>query len=287
MPNTQSRREGKFAKYDAMSTEELQQLLREDASKSEGEESDTEVLFYVMDVLAKRRKARNEGKSPEEAWESFLENYYTDDGTPDDSEDAPVPPQRSVFRRWMKGLIAAAAMLVVLIGGSATAKAMGGDLWRTIVFTTKEAFHFRSVRETTETVEPVTVFQDSFESIQEALDQFHITTSPVPTWIPEGYVESEVVVTQIPKRRAFKVDYQSGEKLIVIRIGDYVSSYPTQFERSGDLIEIYESNGVEYYIFPNYDILNAVWINENFECSISGPVTLEEMERMIDSIGKE
>ena len=70
MPDTQNRNEDVFAKYNAMSTEELQQILREDASKPEGqEETSTEALFYIMEVLAQRRRARNEGKTPEEALE--------------------------------------------------------------------------------------------------------------------------------------------------------------------------------------------------------------------------
>ena len=81
MPDSLNRRDEKFAKYDAMSTDELQQILRDDASNSEGAESDTETLFYVMEVLAKRRQARNEGKSPEEALESFKQNYYTENDT--------------------------------------------------------------------------------------------------------------------------------------------------------------------------------------------------------------
>ena len=81
MPDTNERREREFAKYEAMSTEELQQLLREDASKPVGEESDTDALFYIMEVLAKRRKERNEGKSAAEALESFKNKYYTETET--------------------------------------------------------------------------------------------------------------------------------------------------------------------------------------------------------------
>lgn len=94
MPDTRNRRDNEFAKYDAMSTEELQQLLREDASKPVGEESDTDALFYMMEVLAKRRKERNEGKSPEEALESFKMHYHTDNEISSDSESVPAAPDR-------------------------------------------------------------------------------------------------------------------------------------------------------------------------------------------------
>ena len=46
MPENQNRNEDVFAKYSAMSTAQLQQILREDASKPEGqEETSVEALF--------------------------------------------------------------------------------------------------------------------------------------------------------------------------------------------------------------------------------------------------
>ena len=51
MPNMQDRKANRFSRYDAMSTEDLQAFLREDASKQMGEESDTEEILYVMDVF--------------------------------------------------------------------------------------------------------------------------------------------------------------------------------------------------------------------------------------------
>ena len=54
MPDIQDRKDSRFSRYDAMSTEDLQAFLREDASKPMGEESDTKEILYVMEVLAKR-----------------------------------------------------------------------------------------------------------------------------------------------------------------------------------------------------------------------------------------
>lgn len=48
MPDIQDRKDSRFSRYDAMSTEDLQAFLREDASKPMGEESDTKEILYVM-----------------------------------------------------------------------------------------------------------------------------------------------------------------------------------------------------------------------------------------------
>lgn len=286
MPDTRNRRDSEFAKYDAMSTEELQRLLREDASKPVGEESDTDVLFYVMEVLAKRRKERNEGKSPEEALESFKKHYNTENKISSDSESVPVAPKRRSIGRWLQGLAAAAAILVFIIGGSITAQAMGFDLWEIIAKWTQETFHFGYYGDVEESDDPSPDYANPCASLQEALDKNSITAALVPTWIPNGYIEDAVEITQTPKHRAYKARYECGENIIAIRIAEYLDSYPMQIEKSDDLIEIYSSNGVDYYIFQNYNQLKAVWNNEHFECYIAGPITISEMKEMIDSIGK-
>ena len=286
MPDTRNRRDDEFAKYDAMSTVELQQLLREDASKPVGEESDTDVLFYVMEVLAKRRIEQNEGKSPEEALESFKKHYNTDNEISSDSESVPATPRRRSIGRWMQSLAAAAAILVFIIGGSITAHAMGFDLWEIISKWTQETFHFGYVSDTSESNAPDKEDTQSYTGLQDALLASDIQISLAPTWLPNGYIEMDVKTEDTPIQRRYAVVYQSGENTIRIRIVDYLSGTPSQIEKSDALLEIYSVSGINYYIFENNGQLQAVWINQNFECYISGPLTLSEIKEMIDSIEK-
>lgn len=278
MPDTQN---SKFAKYDSMSTEELQQILREDASKSEGEGSDPDALFYVMGVLAQRRK---DGKSPEEALKSFKENYCGKSSSP--SKSAPVDVKRCGARRWARGAIAVAAVLVLIIGGSLTARAIGFDLWGTIAKWTQETLHLGHWGEADGDYAPSHNFTHPCASLQAAMDENNVTTSLVPTWIPEGYEEVDVQTEETPSQRRVVAKYQSGENEIRIRIVDYLNGAPVQVERSDSLIEMYSSNDIDYYIFNNFEELKAVWINGKYECYIIGPLTVSEMEKMIDSIEK-
>lgn len=287
MPDSKNRRDLELAKYEAMSTEELQALLREDASKPEGEEVDEGVLFCVMEVLAKRRQARNEGKSPEEALESFVMNYMPED------EDAPGTERESTVRsfkpnarRWMSGLVAAAAMLVLVFGMSLTANAFGFDIWEIIVQWTQETFHFSYATDATDSREPHKEDASIFEGLQMALDDYDISTKIVPTWIPEGYDEADVQIFDTPKQRQFVAMYQRGDDSIRIRIANFLDGDPEQIEQSDSLIEVYSLGETTYYIFDNEDQLQAAWITDNFECYISGPLTLSEIKTMIDSIEK-
>ena len=286
MPDTRNRRDDEFAKYDAMSTEELQQLLREDASKPVGEESDTDVLFYVMEVLAKRRKERNEGKSPEEALESFKKHYNTENEISSDSERVPAAPKRSGIGRWMKGLIAAAAVFAFVIGGSLTANAMGFDLWEVIAKWTQETFHFGYASDSIDSNAPSPDDMQPYASLQAALDDYKITANLVPHWIPNGYVEVELETENTPLQRRIFAKYQSGDSAFRIRIVDYLNGAPSQAEQSDTTYEVYPSAGVNYYIIYNEEQIQAIWIIENYECCISGDLTLSEIKTMIDSIEK-
>ena len=287
MPNIQDRNDNRFSRFDAMSTEELQAFLRKDASKPVGEESDTKEILYVMEVLARRRKEQQEGKDPAKALASFKHNYYKENETPSISESVSVAHKRSSSGRWKRGLVAAvAAIFILVIGNSITVSALGFDLFAIIAKWTQETFHFGYAGQTNETNAPSPNFAHPCASLQEALDHYDVAVKIVPTWIPDEYIEGDIRITDTPKQRVFQGIYLSGEKYIVIRIADYLDSEPLQVEQSEALIEIYSSNGIEYYIFDNEEQLQAVWINKSFECHISGTISLSEMKAIIDSIRK-
>ena len=287
MPTIQGCKDDRFSRFDAMSTEELQAFLRKDASKPEGEESDTKEILYVMEVLARRRKEQQEGKAPAEALASFKNKYYTENETPSISESVPVAHKRSSRGRWKWGLVAAvAAIFILVLGNSITASALGFDLFAIIAKWTQETFHFGYASDHDETNAPNKDSTEVYTGLQSALDDYDITIPLVPTYFPAGYSEAEIRTQDSPKQRLFAAKYQYGENTIRIRIADYLDGFPSQVEQSDTLIEIYRVGEIDYYIFDNNGQLQTVWINKNFECFISGPLTLSEIKAMIDSIEK-
>lgn len=66
-----------FSKYDNMTTESLEEILRLDASAADGDATDTGLLIHIMEVLASREKSNSTGKSALEAWESFQQDYMS------------------------------------------------------------------------------------------------------------------------------------------------------------------------------------------------------------------
>ena len=222
-----------------------------------------------------------------EALESFKQNYHTENETPYISESVPVARKRSNSGRWKRGLVAAvAAICILVIGNSITASALDFDLFAIIAKWTQETFHFGLAGQPDGTNAPSPNFAHPCASLEDALIENKVTLALVPTWMPGGYEEYDIKTVENPMQRQFIAHYKSGDNSVRIRITEYLDDHPAQFEKSDLLIEIYKSSGIDYYIFDNEGQLQAIWLNQNFECYISGPITLSEMKLMIDSIEK-
>lgn len=285
MPENQHREDAKRALYETMRTEELQQLLREDASKPLGEGSDTDALLCMMEVLAERRNEQNKGKTPQEALGSFKTNYYTEKRNSFDSESNAASGKHRIGGRWKRDLIAAAAAICIIVAGnSITARALGVDLWQIIAKWTQETFHWEYAGQIGESSEPSLEYTNPCSGLQEILESSEISAKLVPTWIPDGYVEIDVRMENTPAQRRFAAKYERDGKTIRIRIVDNLSGAPTQIEQSESLVEVYNLHGIEYFIFKNHDQLRATWIDGNYECYIMGKLEISEIKEMINSI---
>lgn len=271
-----------FSKYDTMETAELEEILRLDAALPEGAESDTELLLYVMGVLADRRRNNGvAGKTAFEAWESFEKNYMPGE---EENEVSPAKKSRILLAPWMRRAIAAAAIFALLVCLPLSANALGlEDLWDIIARWAKETFSFVS-GEDTEYSEPTPDSREEFTSLQDALIKSNRDPSIVPTWIPEKYTLTNITKNVSPSRESFIAYYTYNSSELMIHIKTYLNTDPAHVEIDEDLIEIYQSANTDFFIFQNMDNLKAVWICNNYEGRISGNIAIEDLKQMIDSI---
>ena len=276
MSEKQSRGIGDLSKYDAMTTEELEEILRLDAQTPEEQESDTETILYIMEVLAARKRNNGHpGKTALEAYESFKQNYM-----PKVDKIEASTKTKIAFPRWLRSLAATVAVLAILLIGSVTAQAFGINIWETVVKWTRETFHFG------EGDSSYTNDELPYSSLQEAIGKSNGAVSLVPTWIPDGYIMTAITVDRSPLQTVYKAKYTHGEQVLRITVQDYLDEIPVYVEQSDGLIEEYEVSGITYYLFENYEYSRAVWLYESYECDISGEVTIDELKKMIDSIQK-
>lgn len=285
MSENRSRGSRDFSKYDAMKSEDLEEILRLDADAPEGTEADTELLLYVMGVLAdRRRNSCHTGNTAQEAYESFMQNYLSDE---DDIEVAPKTESKPVVRsaRWLRRITAAAAVLAVVLLSTLAVDAFGIDVWGTFAKWTKETFHF-TTGEKTEIDEPNPDSELPYASLQEALEDYFIFESLAPTRIPDGYVLTAIKVDENPLQKMFIAFYENGEKELKITVRSYMNTHPEQIEKSDGFVKTCIKDDVEYFFFSNLHRARVVWINDSYECYISGDVTIDELTMMIDSIKK-
>lgn len=281
MSENQNRGGRDFSQYDTMTTQELEELLRFDIDAPEGEEPDVELILYVLEVLNKRGRIKEVvGDRAQEAYESFKQDYFPEDVH---IEEEPKRVVRRPLRLVRRLTTAAAAVLVFVLLGSVTASAFGFNIWRAVAVWAQETFHFES-GEQVEIDNPNPDIDLPYESLEDAIYTLEMATGIVPTWIPKGYDLIDLRITENPLQKVYFAVYQDGEKYLKITVRSYLSGSPEQIEQGEGNADTEIIDGEKYYYFSNNDQNQVAWINGSYECYISGDVTIDQLEKMVNSI---
>lgn len=133
---------------------------------------------------------------------------------------------------------------------------------------------------------PVTTIQEE-GTIFEVMEKYGVDKKIFPTWIPEGFVQTDINVVTDSRYNTidFNVTYEKG----VCSLGFSTmrllpGSEGSIIEKDSRPVEKYTSGGVEYYLMYNLSQVDAVTIVDNTEIFFNGDVTKDEMKKMIDSI---
>lgn len=273
-----------FSKYDSMTMEELDEVLWFDPESPDDEEPDVELLLYVLEVRANRRRDNNEvtGNTTLEDYEAFKRDYMIDVEDIETEQPAEDKPKIKPLR-WLRGLVAAAAVVVFVLLGTVTANAFGFDVWKVVATWAQETFHLSGEGQG-ELDEPNPDRELEYESLEDALYRVEGKTNLVPTWIPDRYELIEINILENPMQKIYSALYQNGDKSLKITVQSYLNSNPIQLEQSDGCFEIYHVSGIKYYFFVDNSCTQAAWINGSYECFISGELTIEELKEMINSI---
>lgn len=305
-----------YSKYDKMSTESLEELLRLDAELPDGEGSDIDEILYISEVIAKRDREQPTGRYSEAdvdaAWETFQTKYLPyatdsrslydfDDDEPGSTKaitpDRPSPSGKKRIsargRRRLGRLASIAAAIALLIGiMTVTAYAMGYDLWGVIAQWTKDTFTFVSVskvNDAEESLTDATLNNGEYADLQAALDAYKITEPLAPKWIPDGFRISEVVVNEnsSPDYVIFNTCYKADTKSIIVQIKmhhnqDNVSF--TTWQKDDMNVDTIIISDCTFYTMQNAGRECAIWTNGPFECTINGNISSDELLKIVESI---
>ena len=269
------------SRYDCMTTEDLQEILRKHAHNELDTEPDTEELFKIMEVLSVRRQNADSPafRSDEEAYAEFCKHYMP-------KENKSSHPKVITFSNRVFKMVAAvlAIVFVLAVGTTLTAKAFHLDIWSKFASWTEDIFQLADSAQGTTAANPEKENNLELKSLQDALTQAEITEKLVPTWIPDGYKSKDLKISNTPRALTINAAFEKNDEKLIINIRRTIGTPANQVETSDDLIEIYTVSNIDYYIFSNNAKLQAVWVIGEFECIIGGNITLEEMKQMINSI---
>ena len=270
-----------YSHYDSLPTEELQEILRKHANGELQTEPDTDELYYIMEVLARRREEQDPQafRSDEEALADFRKYYMP-------QEKNVVPSKVIRFPSCAFKAVAAVlvAVLIFAVSTSITAEAFHIDIWSKFANWTKEIFQFTDLPQGTTAANPEKEYNVELKALQDALTQEGIEEKLAPTWMPEGYKSVDLQIVSTPRVRNISAVYEKDGSDLIIKIRQTIGVQAPQVEKNDDFLELYVVDGVEYYIFSNTETLQVAWSIGEFECIIGGKITLEEMKKMIDSI---
>ena len=281
---------------EAMSVEELEDLLRQDFVATGDELPDADYLLEILEVI-QWKEAQESGTAPVDttaALKEFKEEYVghedvwlSDSDLPstfDEQSAQPAAHREPRQGRKLRHLLAAAAAIVVVIG--LVPAAFGVNIFKIFASWTADTFGFDNSDTPPVIATPVIDGDDPYIDMRVA-SAAETSLSVIPVWAPEGTVPLDA--TQVVKKTEstrIKSSYSmdNGEFSIVVTVYHSQINYTGEYQKDDEAVVVYESGGVTHYIFSNLDETIVSWINGNVECMIHGNLSTAQAEKMIDSI---
>ncbi|MCL2200593.1 MAG: DUF4367 domain-containing protein [Oscillospiraceae bacterium] len=289
----------RYPNLENLSLDELQTLIRQDFYSTEC--TDMDYIAAILEVMEKK-EAENPNHVPidvKAAWKDFEENYIGKESAylhllPADEifEAKPSVSKSTATRRRSPvklARIAAIVVMAVMFLGVFTAQALGHNVFQSIAQWTSDVFTFGGSGGEVETG-PLFLenpYDRQYKSLQDVIDEIGVTVSVIPTWYPEGFVQTQLNVVAFYERVMIHALFEQEENALTIAvIINYAPVYGSVFfhEKDDRTVEEYRSHGIAHYIMTNYDRAVAVWLNEYAEVSIQGDISETYLRKMITSI---
>jgi hypothetical protein len=257
----------------ARSTEQLEQELTELMLA----DSDSDEVLDLIDAYfaeLEKRDPCKAGISAEASLRDFHEKY--DFLFPEPSGEQHTQSRRPRFRRSL--LVAAVVVVMVSL---LSAPVFGTNVFQVIADWTSETFGFHTSA-SGETVSISVSDSETYLSLQDALDAYHISPAPIPQVLPEGYVQVELLAAA--DGSSFTAAYQLGEDSFCITVSKLDALTQQRIEKDPGDPELYFVGGIDVYIMENEGRYNAAWTTSEYEYAILGVSSKEVLYAMLNSI---
>lgn len=292
------------SRYEEYSVEELRAALDSIFdSTDEFSDSNVEQMDEIMAVLDKKDPL-SQRYTAEESWKHFQENYReelsrlgvrtTGEVMEKESEKAgevdtavvvPVIRARRTIteptdaeakhgrssRKLLRAALFAAAVVALMVVVTVSAAAAGINIWGWVPVLNGGTFQY-------------TTADSISQDIPKALKQAGIDKPMYPTWLPDGFKLEEQHIS-LEEPITINSVYLFKSFVLTISIKEIVDlSQSGLIEVNSSDYQTYLSHGVRHDIITNNSLLVATWYVDNLLIRISGEITPDEMERIIDSV---
>ncbi len=283
----------KMKQYDDYSVEELKAALQRYFMFSDLDDEAVDEMERILAVLRKKAPLQHP-HTVEEKWAEFKEEHAAEFaalGIRRDTETEEVvekEPENTVkmiqpeakpaknhsnrLQGFLRVGLIAAAVVVLMVVFTVAASAMGFNLWGWVPVWGDEVLSF----------EPESTENPHAEYIPDVLKRLGITEPLYPTWLPEDMKRETITVFEKPLLLTEK--YKGNDRRLIITISPTSGSETTDYQKEDNPPQEYVAGNTVHYIFDNTNEMTAVWYTENYSTLIVGSVSLEEMQRIIDSV---
>ena len=268
-------------RFDRMSLDELEEILRQDAMFDDANENSVNELIYIMGLVAEKRRAKDPSAyiDVEEAKKSFEENYLpiAARGEALFEEGVSEPEakiQSGTHRRFFRTAIAIAAVVALMLAASVVASAMGFNVWNHVADWTHEVFGYGEKYEA----------DDVLGDFSALISQNDIDPNILPTYIPEGYEVVSVDKFSDPLYLKYACELSNGIDSIAIEYVICGDNRANELEKESDSPDMQTYNGTDYYFVSNDGKNYVSWSNGEIDGVLSYTDSELDINRIIKSI---
>ena len=278
-----------------LDTSRLQSLLQQE-SFLDDKDFDVELIQNTISILDEREPV-SEVPDVDAALKTFKEEIVPElerekavcNTTSRDCVTTPV--RRRTFRRKFAAILVA-AMVVMILGSTLVANAMGFNLWEYVINWGKETFQIGSGAQVT--AEPATISPSQneansikpgeFQSLDDAIADLNAAIV-VPVWLPDGFEFLSASISDNSQLKTLTTVYEAEDKVVIFSAAVYSTedaAYSYEINEASGESQLIDGNTC--YIMTNVNQTRIVWIKSNVVYSINGDITKDDLIKMVHSI---
>lgn len=268
---------------EALSVEELDDLLQEEFLLSDQDGPDTDLIQAILAEIQIKEGTTTPSEEAQASIEAFFADQDQREAAPEEPTVIPFPhkpkKERTHHRkRWLPSVVAAACLVCFLCAPAAHGStALESKInWNKATFVLPGGEDNRL---------PVVTDPEYLEVLDEVKSRSDVPL--LPTWFPEGTELSTVEKNADDELYVCCMFFTKGEQTFALDVYLYnedTNITVTHEKNAGSGQVKYTKKGMPYYVMQNVDRNVAVWSTKRADVSISGYLSEREIDRMVESI---